>query len=58
MTKQIEIQNEINRLSAYIDQVKSSTNYSEEEKALKIKDTEKRLEDQILEMAKLIDVNL
>lgn len=57
MTKQIEIQNEINRLNAYIDQVKSSTNHSDDEKVLKIKDAEKRIENEMLELAKLIDVN-
>jgi hypothetical protein len=57
MTKQIEIQNEINRLNAYIDQIKSSTNHSDDEKVLKIKDAEKRIENEMLELAKLIDVN-
>jgi hypothetical protein len=57
MKKQIEIQNEINRLNAYIDQVKSSTNHSDDEKVLKIKDAEKRIENEMLELAKLIDVN-
>jgi hypothetical protein len=57
MTKEIEIQNEINRLNAYIDQVKSSTNHSDDEKVLKIKDAEKRIENEMLELAKLIDVN-
>jgi hypothetical protein len=57
MRKKIEIQNEINRLNAYIDQVKSSTNHSDDEKVLKIKDAEKRIENEMLELAKLIDVN-
>jgi hypothetical protein len=56
MTKQVEIQNEINRLTAYIEQIKSSSYYTEEEKLGKIKDSEKRLEKQMLELAKLIDV--
>ena len=57
MRKKIEIQNEINRLNAYIDQIKSSTNHSDDEKVLKIKDAEKRIENEMLELAKLIDVN-
>jgi hypothetical protein len=54
MTKKIEIQNEINRLNAYIDQIKSSTNHSDDEKVLKIKDAEKRIENEMLELAKFM----
>lgn len=55
MTKQIEIQNEINRLNAYLDYL-NNADYSPEIKKLKREDTEKRIEIQQLELAKLIDV--
>jgi hypothetical protein len=55
MNQKILIQNEINRLRAYIEQVKVS-NYSDDKKAKQIKDSEDRIEKQELELAKLIEV--
>lgn len=55
MDQKILIQNEINRLRAYIGQVKTF-NYSDDKKAKQIKDSEHRIEKQQLELAKLIEV--
>ena len=56
MTKQNELQNNINRENAYIDYVKNSENYTELEKEEKIKKAQAEVEKYQLELLKEIEV--